>query len=57
MSSSLTIWRSLKRHKYDLLLAIADASVKRQQYKKESETADGNLSKLQKKLYEEALQA
>ena len=36
-----------------MLLAIADASVKRQQYKKESEAADADLSKLQKKLYEE----
>ena len=43
----------LEEHKYDLLLAIADASVKRQQYKKESEAADGDLSKLQKKLHEE----
>ena len=43
----------LEEHKYDLLLAIADASVKRQQYKQESETADLDLSKLQKKLYEE----
>tara|TARA_Y100000361_G_C10951600_1_gene234068 strand:- start:71 stop:547 length:477 start_codon:yes stop_codon:yes gene_type:complete len=43
----------LEEHKYDLLLAIADASVKRQQYKKESEAADGDLSNLQKKLHEE----
>ena len=43
----------LEEQKYDLLLAIADASVKRQQYKKESGAADGDLSKLQKKLYEE----
>jgi hypothetical protein len=42
----------LEDHKYDLLLAIADASVKRQQYKKESETADSDLSKLHKKLHE-----
>tara|TARA_R100001230_G_C5592045_1_gene108008 strand:- start:252 stop:731 length:480 start_codon:yes stop_codon:yes gene_type:complete len=45
--------QELEEQKYDLLLAIADASVKRQQYKKESEAADGDLSKLQKKLYEE----
>jgi|TARA_R100000084_G_scaffold41172_1_gene16829 predicted nucleic acid-binding Zn-ribbon protein len=43
----------LEEQKYDLHLAIADASVKRQQYKKESEAANGDLSKLQKKLYEE----
>ena len=43
----------LDEQKYDLLLAIADASVKRKQYKQESEAADGDLSKLQKKLLEE----
>jgi predicted SpoU family rRNA methylase len=43
----------LEEQKYDLLFAIADASVKRQQYKQESEAADGEISKLQKKLYEE----
>jgi len=45
--------QELDEQKYGLHLAIADASVKRQQYKKESEAADGDLSKLQKKLYEE----
>jgi predicted SpoU family rRNA methylase len=43
----------LEEQKYDLLLVIADASVKRKQYKQESEAADGEISKLQKKLYEE----
>ena len=40
----------LEEHKYDLLLAIADASVKRQQYKQEADSAEEALRPIRREL-------
>ena len=45
--------QELEEQKYDLHLAIADASVKRQQYKKEADEAEKTLFPIRKRLVQE----